>query len=99
MACCDEAETCPLQHQAASESQFATSVSQAQADACCALSAGHESVTPTSKLALSASLAPVTSPLPVALVADPSPREDWRTSVPLTRPPIPKHVLLSVFLV
>lgn len=99
MACCDEAETCPLHHQAVRESQFATHVSQAQADACCALSAGHESATPTSTVTLSGSLSPVTGLRQGTLVADAATLEDWHTTVPVPPHPVPRHVLLSVFLV
>lgn len=100
MACCAGSDTCPMHHSASDEPGASSRVSQAQADTCCAISEGHESGTPTSTFATSASIALATSPLPALLPAYASTSERWRTLVPLPRrSPIPKHLLLSVFVI
>jgi hypothetical protein len=75
-------------------------VSQAQADACCAASGSDQSdsSTPTAASAVSAAVLGDGVVLPAAapslVVTD-----GWRTDAPIHGPPVPRHVLLSVFLV
>lgn len=99
MACCED-ESCPM-HKGASRDNGSTQVlTQAQADACCASSEREDSspTTPTFSADISfAVLGPgVVMPavVPVLVLSD-----DWRTASPAPTPPVPKHVLLSVFLV
>lgn len=99
MACCEGSDVCPMHHPAPGDAGATSRVSQAQADSCCAISEGHDSGTSTSPVTTFVSLALVTSPVPDT---DPARRvipEGWRTVVPLHRSPVPKHLLLSVFLV
>jgi hypothetical protein len=99
MACCED-ENCPM-HKGDSRDTGSTRVlTQAQADACCAWSEREESrsSTPTSLPAISFAVLghgvvlPATVP---ALVLS----DDWRTAAPTPTAPVPRHVLLSVFLV
>jgi hypothetical protein len=75
-------------------------ITQAQADACCAASERDQSNSsnPTAIAAISAAVlgAGVVLPLvaPSLVVTD-----GWRTAAPIHSPPVPRHVLLSVFLV
>lgn len=76
------------------------SVTQAEADRCCAASE-HEDSTPSpsdasSVVTLAVALSPVR-----ALLAEPDPHPDIRRAAVLPAPPshVPKHLLLSVFLV
>ena len=80
-------------------SRSARVVTQAEADTCCASSEREES-TPSTAFAAAISIA-VLGPgillpahVPALVLSD-----DWRTVSPLPTTPVPKHVLLSVFLV
>ena len=75
-------------------------VSQAQADACCAASERQQSnqSDPTFISVISSAVlgAGVVVPAAVpALVAS----DAWRTDAPIPAAPVPRHILLSVFLV
>jgi hypothetical protein len=81
-------------------SEGANLLTQAQADSCCASSErGHSNPSsPTAVVAVSSAVlgpgvvVPVTSP---ALVLS----DAWRAVSPVPIAPVPKHILLSVFLV
>jgi len=99
MACCRNEATCPMHKSESQHSGTRHIVSQAQADNCCAGSERTHSTTtnptfvPTGIVALAPATMPdVTSSNVPAL-------EDWRALVPLRVSPVPKHLLLSVFLV
>jgi hypothetical protein len=75
-------------------------LTQAQADSCCASSERKNSnqSNPTFVTAITAAVLGVGVVLPAdvpALVLS----DAWRTSAPIPIAPVPKHVLLSVFLV
>jgi len=78
-----------------------TALTQVEADTCCLSSEGQDSTnpsTPTFAAAISfAALEPgVTLPasIPALVLSD-----GWRTVLPIPSTPVPRHVLLSVFLV
>ena len=75
-------------------------LTQAQADSCCALSQGKNSnrSSPTFVAAITAAVLGAGIVLPANVLAL-VPSDGWRTSAPIPVPPVPKHVLLSVFLV
>jgi hypothetical protein len=100
-ACCAAGgDACPMHKGESHGSAENHAISQTQADACCAATEqqhsnpsaqAHTSLTSNAVLG-----AGVIVPVPIpALVA----RDGWRTGVPNPAAPIPKHVLLSVFLV
>lgn len=99
MACCDDGQPCPMHERRSDGSSEAQTVTQAQADSCCALSEQEQS--PQSPQALAS---PVSSAVlgPGIVVPVAPPRlvltDAWRTGPPVL-PPVSKHVLLSVFLV
>ena len=100
MACCAEGGECPM-HKGQSHSSGSKRVlTQAQADSCCASSEGKQSnqSNPSFVTAITAAVLGVGIVLPAnvpALVLS----DAWRTSAPVPVAPVPKHVLLSVFLV
>lgn len=95
MGCCSEGSTCPMHK--ADEHGVAQAVSQAEADRCCAASESDGSPT-ASALNVPVSLAPVQTV--VRLVPPPLARvETRRARAPMPGTPVPKHLLLSVFLV
>jgi hypothetical protein len=100
MACCTEGVNCPM-HKGDSHSSGSTRVlTQAQADSCCASSERENSNQPNPSFvtAITAAVLGVGMVLPAsvpALVLS----DAWRRSTPLPIAPVPKHVLLSVFLV
>jgi hypothetical protein len=97
--CCKNGTSCPMHTSKSHGSGSTQSITQAQADDCCAASSNRtESPTAVSSVALSnpaAVPAVVPSVVPVAVPA----LQEWRALVPLPHSPVPKHVLLSIFLV
>jgi len=100
MACCADDAECPM-HKGDSHHSGAERVpTQAQADSCCASSEGKTPGQSTATFAAAITLAvlgagtvrPANTP---ALVLS----DGWRTSAPLPVAPVPRHLLLSVFLV
>jgi hypothetical protein len=98
MACCRNEATCPMHKSESHDSGSKHTVTQAQADNCCAGSERTHSTTTNSTFVLSGivALAPVTMPVVTPNVPA---LQEWRAFVPLPVPPVPKHLLLSVFLV
>ena len=98
MACCAD-ENCPM-HKGGESSKSERVISQAQADACCAVSEGQQSnqSTPTFVTVISSPVlgvgVVVPMPAPALVLSD-----SWRTVAPIPIAHVPKHVLLSVFLV
>ena len=100
MACCAEGGECPMHKGRSEESGSEQFISQAQADACCAASERDQSSSsnPAPAAAISAAVLGVGVVLPSitpALVLT----DGRRTAALLSSPPVPRHVLLSVFLV
>jgi hypothetical protein len=99
MACCSEDAPCRM-HKSESQSDGSKRiVSQAEADRCCAAAQQDDSTRSTSNLAFAVTLAVVISPVPVLIHAPDAHANIWRTSVPIPAANVPKHLLLSVFLV
>ena len=101
MACCADEDNCPMHK--GGDSQIAGSegvISQAQADACCASSERQQSSqsTPSFDTVISSAVLGVGVVLPM-----PAPglvlSDGWRAVAPIPIAPVPRHVLLSVFLV
>ena len=100
MACCAAGVECPMHKGDSGRSGAERVVTQAQADACCAASERESSGQPSSTFVTTITSA-VLGP---AMVLPPSVpplvlSDGWRATVPIPTAPIPKHVLLSVFLV
>jgi hypothetical protein len=99
MACCSNS-ACPMHKGDSQSSGSLRGISQAQADSCCA-SAEHENSNqsnPTFVAAISSAVLGTGIALPAtvpALVLS----DGWRTVAPIPTTHVPKHVLLSVFLV
>ena len=99
MACCAEGDACPMHRSGASGPDSTASVSQTEADRCCAASESDNSTPPASSLAMTVPPAPLAAEL-FAFVPSPAvPRDFWRESVPLAGSQVPRHLLLSVFLI
>ena len=75
-------------------------VTQVQADSCCASSERENSTQPSPTFVAAITAAGVgpaivlSASVPALVLSD-----GWRTSAPIPATPVPKHVLLSVFLV
>jgi hypothetical protein len=99
MACCADGGECPMHRGDSHRSGSERVLTQAQADSCCASSEGKNSKsTPPFDVAITAAVLGAGTVLPAnvpALVLS----DGWRTSAPIPVAPVPKHVLLSVFLV
>ncbi len=100
MACCAEGVECPMHKGDSHRSGSERVLTQAQADSCCASSERQNSnqSNPTFVAAITAAVlgAGVVVPanVPALVLSD-----AWRTSAPIPIAPVPRHVLLSVFLV
>lgn len=100
MACCADGAECPMHKGDSHGSASDRVLTQAQADSCCASSERENSSqsNPTFVSGITAAVLGVGIVLPAsvpALVLS----DAWRTSAPIPIAPVPKHVLLSVFLV
>jgi hypothetical protein len=95
MACCAKGGDCPM-HKSAQGS--ATAISQTDADGCCAASEREHS-TPSPTFVPSGSLALVVSPISIIVPSTVVPPDVWHALVPLPGSQVPRHLLLSVFLV
>jgi hypothetical protein len=100
MACCADGGECPTHKGDSHRSGSERVLTQAQADSCCASAEGQNSNQPNPSFvtAITAAVLGVGVVLPAyvpALVLS----DAWRTSAPIPSAPVPKHVLLSVFLV
>jgi hypothetical protein len=100
MDCCTDDCACPMHESRSDRSGSAKSVTQSEADSCCA-SSEREDSSPSNPSAL-ASISNVVlgeavvipSPIPSLVLSD-----HWRTVIPVPIAPVPRHLLLSVFLV
>ena len=101
MACCLGSADCPMHGSTESGAGSKRVLTQAQADSCCAASDTNDSTQSRGTFSVSLSTALVTSTLTTLapIVAPPASFEAWRTHVPLPVGQVPKHVLLSVFLI
>jgi hypothetical protein len=100
MACCADGADCPMHKGDSHHSGSARVLTQAQADSCCAAAEGQNSnkSNPSFVAAITAAVLGAGTVFPAnvpALVLS----DGWRTSAPIPVAPVPKHVLLSVFLV
>jgi hypothetical protein len=100
MACCADGGECPMHKGDSHRSGSGRLPTQLQADSCCASAEGQNSnqSNPSFVSAITASVLGVGVVLPAnvpALVLS----DAWRTSAPIPIAPVPRHVLLSVFLV
>jgi hypothetical protein len=100
MACCADGGECPMHKRDSHRSGSGRVLTQVQADNCCASAQGRHSnqANPSFVTAISSAVLGVGVVLPAnipALVLS----DAWRTSAPIPVAPVPKHVLLSVFLV
>ena len=100
MACCADGVECSMHKGHSHRSGPERVLTQAQADSCCAAAEGQNSSqsNPSFVTAITAAVLGVGVVLPAnvpALVLS----DAWRTSTPIPIAPVPKHILLSVFLV
>jgi hypothetical protein len=100
MACCVEGRACPMHEGNDHGSGSGHVMTQAEADTCCMASEREPSTpsNPALPAAISVSVLGPGTVLPAmvpALVLS----DHWRTALPVPTTLVPKHVLLSVFLV
>src|SRR6188508_2568771 len=100
MACCADGVECPMHKGDSHRSGSVRVLTQAQADSCCAAAEGQNSnqSNPSFVTAITAAVLGVGMVLPAnvpALVLS----DGWRPAAPTRPGPVPRHVLLSVFLV
>jgi len=98
VACCSEPGSCPMHKSDAQRSGSQRVITQAEADSCCASAEGDDS---TSASSFVRPLAPalVSTAIPALTVLGREQIHTWRVLAPRHAGHVPKHVLLSVFLV
>ena len=100
MACCTDNDECPMHDGGVHSSESHHQSSQSQADQCCVAS---ERDTPHQSMPMSVGVlsTPVLDPSVLLPLHIPTlVRTDaWRTTTPLLVTPVPRHLLLAVFLV
>lgn len=99
MACC-KSDACPMHKRESADSGSQRTVTQAQADSCCAASERDDSRSSIPTFAATIS-AVVFGPAIILPTGSPAPVESHigRPVTLIVIEPVPKHVLLSVFLV
>jgi len=97
MACCNHGETCPMHR--SSGGQMHTMLTQAAADGCCGTSDRDDSTPSATTFVPVVGLAPQHGPLSDAVAPAPRRSGVLRDVVPLPGSQVPKHLLLSVFLI
>jgi hypothetical protein len=100
MACCAESADCPMHQGGSRHAGSGRTLTQAQADACCTASKHDQSNRSNSTFVAAISSAVLGSGVVVPAVVPPLVLSDgWKTATPVPIAPVPRHVLLSVFLV
>jgi len=103
MACCAEDGDCPMHNRQSHDSdpRKGKVLTQVEADSCCLSAEQANSTSPSALTVVAPISAAVLGPGIVLPMSVPSLvlSDDWRTFAPLPTTPVPKHVLLSVFLV
>jgi hypothetical protein len=100
MACCAEDGMCPMRQGRSDGAKSSKALTQADADSCCASSEREESTTPdlgnvvTISQAVLGDALVIPTRIPALVLSD-----SWRTVVPIPIAPVPRHLLLSVYLV
>jgi hypothetical protein len=100
MECCAENGICPMRQGRSDAATSGTALTQADADSCCASSEREDSTAPdlghvgAISQAVLGSPVVIPAPIPALVLSD-----GWRTVVPIPITPVPRHVLLSVYLV
>jgi hypothetical protein len=100
LACCSDGVECPMHKGDSHRSGSERVLTQAQADSCCAAAEGQSSN--QSNLSFVTAITAAVLGLGVVLPANVPAlvlSDAWRMSAPIPIAPVPKHVLLSVFLV
>ena len=98
MACCSDDGRCPMHKPDPEDDESKRVVSQAEADRCCAASEQDDSAPSPTAPTFVVTLAIALSPVPALLPEPESHAGISRASVPIPTAHVPKHVLLSVFL-
>ena len=101
LACCLGDGDCPMHKSTEPDTGSERVITQTQADSCCAASDTSDSTPSTEvfSLSLSAALVHTTLDTLAPIVAPLASFDAWRIHVPLPVGQVPKHVLLSVFLI
>lgn len=96
MECCAQEEQCPMH--AGTRASVSHDVTQQQADTCCARSERAPSTPSSSSQIAPVTFALVSTPVAVFLPNFEPLQIGWQSFVPIAGSRIPRHILLSVFL-
>jgi hypothetical protein len=99
MACCVGGGSCPMHKSDEDGSDSARAVSQAEADGCCAASESDDLTPSTPTFAMAVPPAALVHQFLAFVPPSALPLDAARESVPLACSQVPKHLLLSVFLI
>ena len=99
MACCEDETNCPMHATEQQGQRTRTRASQVDADNCCAASERGTSTPSASAYTPNVTLAVLTSLSPAVGPDVPVFRENPNARISVDVSPVPKHLLLSVFLI
>jgi hypothetical protein len=100
MACCAHERQCPMRHSTPPGGRVGSTIlTQAQADSCCARSERNPSTPSNSSHAGTVALVVLSTLVSVPPPDAPRVHEAWRIVIPVSVSTIPRHLVLSVFLV
>jgi hypothetical protein len=98
LACCSESGACPMHKSDVPHAESSRVLTQAQADTCCAASNRDSSQSSGTFVGTITRAVLGTATVHLFVASDQHRRAEWRTAVPASTAPIPRHVLLSVYL-
>lgn len=99
MACCVDGGSCPMHTSEGHGSDSTRVISQAEADSCCAAAESGDRTPSTPTFALAVPPAPLVHELFASVPPAALPLDAGREPVPLAGRQVPRHLLLSVFLI
>lgn len=99
MACCLDETACPMHAADSHDPGAAHEVSQLEADSCCLVSDRDDSAPPARAVVFPVALNLALGPVPTVVLPSRAALDLWRAQVPIPRTAVPRHILLSVFLI
>ncbi len=99
MACCENGTSCPMHKSESSQSPSKHSITQVQADNCCAAASNRTQSSAADPTFAPASMTTLLVSATLVVPASVPALQKWRALVPLPISPVPRHLRLSVLLV
>jgi hypothetical protein len=99
MACCVEEAACPMHATDSRDPGAPHAVSQLEADTCCLVAGHDDAAPPAGPVVFAAGVSLAIGPSPAVVLPGRAALALWRARLQIPRTAVPRHVLLSVFLI